>query len=52
MNKNTVNETNEQNSVGVVALDDYESAFEEWSTAGIGNAFLFGKVMTANRDLR
>ena len=26
-------------------------AFEKWSTAGIGNAFLFGKVMTANTDL-
>ena len=26
-------------------------AYEEWSKAGIGNAFLFGKVMTANPDL-
>jgi predicted transposase/invertase (TIGR01784 family) len=26
-------------------------AFEKWSTAGIGNAFLFGKVMTSNTDL-
>lgn len=51
MNKNTVNETNEQNRAVGEALDEYESAFEEWSTAGIGNAFLFGKVMTANRDL-
>ena len=28
-----------------------ETPVEDWSTAGIGNAFLFGKVMTANPDL-
>ena len=28
-----------------------ERPVEDWSTAGIGNAFLFGKVMTANPDL-
>ena len=27
------------------------TTYEEWASAGIGNAFLFGKVMTSNRDL-
>ena len=30
---------------------EYVSAYEEWSTAGIGNTFLFGKVMTSNPNL-
>ena len=30
---------------------EYENAYEEWSTAGIGNTFLFGKVMTSNPNL-
>ena len=33
-----------------VACGD-ERPVEDWSTIGIGNAFLFGKVMTANPDL-
>jgi len=27
------------------------SIYEEWAKAGIGNAFLFGKVMTSNQKL-
>lgn len=56
MNRNTMKETKEQITNGASASyeyvnDYYADAFEEWSTAGIGNAFLFGKVMTANLDL-
>ena len=56
MNRNTMKETKEQITNGASASyeyvnDHYADAFEEWSTAGIGNAFLFGKVMTANLDL-
>ena len=56
MNRNTMKETKEQITNGASASyeyvnDHYADAFEEWSTAGIGNAFLFGKVMTANPDL-
>ena len=33
------------------AVNDKNSIYEEWSKAGIGNAFLFGKVMTTRTDL-
>ena len=32
-------------------INEDERLTEDWLTAGIGNAFLFGKVMTANPDL-
>ena len=51
MNKNTVTNTNERTIISRSLLGGHERAFEEWSSAGIGNAFLFGKVMTANPDL-
>ena len=28
-----------------------QTAEERWNSAGIGNAFIFGKVMSANPDL-
>ena len=46
MSKNTTTSTKEKN-----VLFEYENAYEEWSTAGIGNTFLFGKVMTSNPNL-
>ena len=51
MNKDTL--TNEYSKIdaGAGSLTEPENPFEEWSSAGIGNAFLFGKVMTANPDL-
>ena len=51
MNKDTM--TNEAGRIDVAAevQAGSENPFEEWSSAGIGNAFLFGKVMTSNPDL-
>ena len=51
MNRNTM--TNEDAGIRVSAQLQHqdERPVEEWSSAGIGNAFLFGKVMTANPDL-
>ena len=46
MSKNTITSTREKN-----LPFEYENAYEEWSTAGIGNTFLFGKVMTSNPNL-
>ena len=46
MNKNTTTSTRDRN-----VPFEYENAYEEWSTAGIGNTFLFGKVMTSNPNL-
>ena len=46
MSKNTTTSTREKN-----VPFEYENAYEEWSTAGIGNTFLFGKVMTSNPNL-
>ena len=46
MSKNTIISTRE-NDVPF----EYENAYEEWTTAGIGNTFLFGKVMTSNPNL-
>ena len=46
MIKNTITSTREKN-----VPFEYENAYEEWSTAGIGNTFLFGKVMTSNPNL-
>ena len=46
MSKNTTTSTKEKN-----VPFEYENAYEEWSTAGIGNTFLFGKVMTSNPNL-
>ena len=46
MNKNATTSTREKN-----VPFEYENAYEEWSTAGIGNTFLFGKVMTSNPNL-
>ena len=46
MSKNTITSTREKN-----VPFEYENAYEEWSTAGIGNTFLFGKVMTSNPNL-
>ena len=46
MSKNTATSTREKN-----VPFEYENAYEEWSTAGIGNTFLFGKVMTSNPNL-
>ena len=46
MSKNTMTSTREKN-----VPFEYENAYEEWSTAGIGNTFLFGKVMTSNPNL-
>ena len=46
MSKNTMTSTREKN-----VPFEYENAYEEWSTAGIGNSFLFGKVMTSNPNL-
>ena len=46
MSKNTMTSTREKN-----LPFEYENAYEEWSTAGIGNTFLFGKVMTSNPSL-
>ena len=46
MSKNTMTSTREKN-----LPFEYENAYEEWSTAGIGNTFLFGKVMTSNPNL-
>ena len=43
--------TNENNAAERNVPFEYENAYEEWSTAGIGNAFLFGKVMTSNPNL-
>ena len=51
MNKNKTNITTEKAADAAAMSDRHRSPFEEWSTAGIGNAFLFGKVMTANPDL-
>ena len=51
MNKNTTTSTNENNAAERNVPFEYENAYEEWSTAGIGNAFLFGKVMTSNPNL-
>ena len=45
MSKNTITSTKEN------VPFEYENAYEEWSTAGIGNTFLFGKVMTSNPNL-
>ena len=41
MNKNTTTSTNENNAAERNVPFEYENAYEEWSTAGIGNAFLF-----------
>lgn len=46
MSKNTITSIREKN-----VPFEYENAYEEWSTAGIGNTFLFGKVMTSNPNL-
>ena len=46
MNKNATTSTRDKN-----VPFEYENAYEEWSTAGIGNTFLFGKVMTSNPNL-
>ena len=46
MSKNTMTSTREK-----IVSFEYENAYEEWSTAGIGNTFLFGKVMTSNPNL-
>ena len=46
MSKNTITSTREKN-----VPFEYENAYEEWSTAGIGNTFLFGKVITSNPNL-
>ena len=46
MSKNTITSTREKN-----VPFEYENAYEEWSTAGLGNTFLFGKVMTSNPNL-
>ena len=51
MNKNTMTSTSEQNAAERNVPFEYENAYEEWSTAGIGNTFLFGKVMTSNPNL-
>ena len=51
MNKDTTNGTIEKNAAERNMPFEYENAFEEWSIAGIGNTFLFGKVMTSNPNL-
>ena len=51
MNKNTTTSTSEKNASERNVPFEYENAYEEWSTAGIGNTFLFGKVMTSNPNL-
>ena len=51
MNKDTTNGTSQKNSAERDMPFEYENAYEEWSTAGIGNTFLFGKVMTSNPNL-
>ncbi len=51
MNENTMTSTNEKNAAERNEPFEYENAYEEWSTAGIGNTFLFGKVMTSNPNL-
>ena len=51
MNKDTTNGTSQKNAAERNMPFEYENAYEEWSTAGIGNTFLFGKVMTSNPNL-
>ncbi len=51
MDKNTMTSTNEKYEAQRIEPFEYENAYEEWSTAGIGNTFLFGKVMTSNPNL-
>lgn len=51
MSKNTTTSTNDRNAIERNVPFEYENAYEEWSTAGIGNSFLFGKVMTSNPNL-
>ena len=51
MNKDTTNGTSQKNAAERNMPFKYENAYEEWSTAGIGNTFLFGKVMTSNPNL-
>ena len=51
MSKDTMTNEYSRIDAGAGSLTEPENPFEEWSSAGIGNAFLFGKVMTANPDL-
>ena len=51
MNENTKVSRGVWNAAERAVSFKHENAYEEWSTAGIGNAFLFGKVMTANPNL-
>ena len=51
MNKDTMTNGAERIVAAAEAQAENEKPFEEWSSAGIGNAFLFGKVMTSNPDL-
>ena len=51
MNKDTMTNRTERIAVAAEVQAENEKPFEEWSSAGIGNAFLFGKVMTSNPDL-
>ena len=51
MNKNTTTSTSDRIAAERNLPFEYENAYEEWSTAGIGNTFLFGKVMTSNPNL-
>ena len=51
MNENTKASRGVWNAAERAVSFRHENEYEEWSTAGIGNAFLFGKVMTANPNL-
>ena len=47
MNENTKINASARDAAESAVSFEYVSAYEEWSTAGIGNTFLFGKVMTS-----
>ena len=51
MNENTKINASARDAAESAVSFEYVSAYEEWSTAGIGNTFLFGKVMTSNPNL-
>ena len=51
MNENTKINASARDAAENAVSFEYVSAYEEWSTAGIGNTFLFGKVMTSNPNL-
>ena len=51
MNRDTITKEADEIIGGASSMAEEDIVFEEWSSAGIGNAFLFGKVMTSNPDL-